>query len=574
MALGCAMEVQTMAETYLVFGPPGTGKTERLSRYVAEAANRYDVRQILVCSYTRAAAEVIAGRVDLPRSNVGTLHSFCYRALGSPQLTVQKESEFNKDFPRWRLSQGKADVDNPYGDDREEITLGDTLLEKLDVLRARMVREELWPIHVRAFARDWRTWKESNNLMDFTDLLEIAWRDCNHAPGNPAVGFVDEAQDCSRLQMALIEKWSRPMTTMILSGDDDQVLYSWCGASADAMLNLAIAEDHKRFLTQSYRVPAAVHDLASRWVRAIKRRQPKHYLPRREVLSTENGELCLGAVVPGELRHVNGTFKYPEPVLHDARQYLDQGKTVMFLASCSYMLEPLKQVLRKESLPFHNPYRRKRIDWNPLTPGSKKKVHPIDRVLAFLRPNKSTWGTEASFWSRHQLHLWMECLSSQGTLKPGAKTAFEDWKDDHTQAELTDVLHWLEPEAMQGFWPFIDQMYENDDPSPALHWWLSRCLTDRKNKLAYPAQVAMRHGGAALIRKPQIILGTIHSVKGGEAEIVYLFPDLSQSGMREWLGSEEGKDNVRRMFYVGMTRARETLVLCQPSSMANVPLCA
>jgi len=52
--------------------------------------------------------------------------------------------------------------------------------------------------------------------------------------------------------------------------------------------------------------------------------------------------------------------------------------------------------------------------------------------------------------------------------------------------------------------------------------------------------------------------------------VVYLFPDLSFAGMNEWLGG--GTAAVRRLFYVGMTRARETLILCEPAGSRSVAL--
>jgi len=52
--------------------------------------------------------------------------------------------------------------------------------------------------------------------------------------------------------------------------------------------------------------------------------------------------------------------------------------------------------------------------------------------------------------------------------------------------------------------------------------------------------------------------------------VVYLFPDLSHAGMIEWIG--RGSAAVRRLFYVGMTRARESLILCQPATSRSVRL--
>ncbi|MDP2857691.1 MAG: hypothetical protein Q8P50_06885 [Bacillota bacterium] len=72
----------------------------------------------------------------------------------------------------------------------------------------------------------------------------------------------------------------------------------------------------------------------------------------------------------------------------------------------------------------------------------------------------------------------------------------------------------------------------------------------------------MCHGADALLRRPLVTVGTIHSVKGGEADVVYLFPDLSYSGMREWVQGPFIRDPLIRMFYVALTRAREVVVLC------------
>ena len=61
-------------------------------------------------------------------------------------------------------------------------------------------------------------------------------------------------------------------------------------------------------------------------------------------------------------------------------------------------------------------------------------------------------------------------------------------------------------------------------------------------------------------------------MKGGEADVVYLFPDVSEAGMLEWIADNKRRDSVVRQFYVGMTRAKETLVVCPPASPLNVGL--
>jgi superfamily I DNA/RNA helicase len=63
-------------------------------------------------------------------------------------------------------------------------------------------------------------------------------------------------------------------------------------------------------------------------------------------------------------------------------------------------------------------------------------------------------------------------------------------------------------------------------------------------------------------------VGTIHSVKGGEADVVYLFPDLSQAGAAQYASMGTARDAVIRQFYVGATRAREKLYVCGPVGRA------
>lgn len=59
-----------------------------------------------------------------------------------------------------------------------------------------------------------------------------------------------------------------------------------------------------------------------------------------------------------------------------------------------------------------------------------------------------------------------------------------------------------------------------------LRWWLDRLLPRKRKQADYPTRVALRRGLNALTDTPQIIVGTGHSVKGGEADIVFMFPDL------------------------------------------------
>ena len=92
-----------------------------------------------------------------------------------------------------------------------------------------------------------------------------------------------------------------------------------------------------------------------------------------------------------------------------------------------------------------------------------------------------------------------------------------------------------------------------------------------QKRAEYPALVANK-GPHALLEPPGVVVGTIHSVKGGQADAVYLFPDISQAGDAQYAHGGRLRDAVIRQFYVGATRARERLYLCGRESSMAIPL--
>ena len=502
-------------------------------------------------SFTRAAAAELVGRdLPIPRDNIGTLHAHCYRALSAPQIAELKIDEWNKEFPQYALSASTQGILDEGAVDQTYRQPADELFAHMSSLRARMLAPDTWPSSVQALAAVWNAWKANNGLLDFTDLLETALRDIRIAPGDPSVLIADEAQDFSKLQLTLIRQWGRHTEYMLVAGDEDQLLYGWCGCTVDAFLKPPVSEGHKRVLRQSYRVPRAVHAVAQRWVETLTVREPKEYLPRDS---------------DGEVRLCNsGHWKAPEPILADAEKYLAQDKTVMFLAACSYMLEPLKSALRKAGMPFHNPYRKKRTDWNPLSRG---ETSTAARMLAFLKPREDVHGEMAGEWTGDELRRWVEIVKSEGLLARGAKAIVKTLAmDAPVTIETIDQL--FEPEAAEQ----MISILSTGTLEQCVRWLEDRLVVAKKKPAEYPVAVLVNQGPRAMFEPPQIILGTIHSVKGGEAEVVYLFPDLSNAGMVEWCGKGEHRDSIIRQMYVGMTRARESLIFCKPASVWHVPM--
>jgi superfamily I DNA/RNA helicase len=403
-------------------------------------------------------------------------------------------------------------------------------------------------VNLGQFERKWTAYKHQRRLLDFCDLIDICLVEVANAPGNPSVIFADEAQDLNIMQLRLIRKWGERASYSVLAFDDDQTMYSFIGAAPNAILDSGIPDDHKIILRQSYRVPRAVHKLAINLIQRVSMRHEKLYFPRP---------------VDGAVHRLSGTYKSPEYfILSSAMKHVERGQTIMFLASCSYMLRPIIQVLRKNAIPFHNPYRKANGLWNPLRFGP----HSASRRILSLLVAHSDYREGHVQWTHADVALWIELLRSHGVLRAGAQDLLRsaDGKQIVSMERLAEIL---EPEALASLLAAFD-----GNRQTLLDWWCALVSPDYRNRIQFPVSVVARHGPQALIEEPQVVVGTIHSVKGGQADVVYLFPDLSRAGGAQYQIAGTPRDSLIRVFYVGATRARDTLYICQPESATAMSL--
>ena len=159
-------------------------------------------------------------------------------------------------------------------------------------------------------------------------------------------------------------------------------------------------------------------------------------------------------------------------------------------------------------------------------------------------------------------------LIAKGIFKHGAKTHLRNKHASQpiTIADLDSVFETAALESLLG-------CFEGDHRT-LLTWWRNRVNGAMQNRIQFPTDVAAARGPQALLERPQVIVGTIHSVKGGEADVVILFPDLSQAGDAAYQRYGPPRDAVIRTFYVGMTRAREALYLADRTSTMAAHLIA
>jgi superfamily I DNA/RNA helicase len=239
------------------------------------------------------------------------------------------------------------------------------------------------------------------------------------------------------------------------------------------------------------------------------------------------------------------------------------GQTVMLLASCSYMLRPIIAVLRKYGIPFHNPYRRSQGFWNPLRIGSKGAC--ASRILSLLVAHPE-YGDNSRQWTYGDLKSWVPWLKPTGILNAGADTRIEN-SATSLEVGIDDLSELFEPAPFHA----LVKAFEGDHRQ-LFDWWRSRVPSLLQKQMRFAEQVLLRSGPSALRESPKVIVGTIHSVKGGEADVVLLFPDLSAKADAAYQRYGPSRDSVIRLFYVGMTRARHALYICQRESSRAVSI--
>ena len=526
-----------------VIGPPGTGKTTFLAKQVKASCEEFGSENIMVTSLTRTAAKELVGRnLPIPDNNVSTLHSFCYRALKSPVIAETQLEGWNLLYPQYELTILKQDKDDLNLSPKK--TLADVLLNAIQLKRSQMINSVSKA--EREFLSLWNDWKFENAYIDFVDMIE---RGLNEVEINDKkVIIADEVQDYSKLEMALVRKWgeSSNVKKFIIAGDSDQLLYEWRGADPDLFRHSWVTSQNRKILKQSYRVSQNVHKAALTWINNIYDREQIEYYPTEKVGEVIRSDITIKSI------KTNNRF------INKVKEYIEKGKEVMILASCGYMLPPILKALKQNGIMFHNPYRTKRGDWNPL---NRQGTAAQDRILSWVISDPQTYRTKEEWrmWTIKDVQIFSEHLKADGVFKKRKKNAFLNISEEEATREITDKIwfEYFQETALHDLWSFEPKRFMN------------LLMDSKKTSYEYPFEIVKNYGFKKLNERPLVKVGTIHSVKGGEADSVFLFPDLSSEAFNNYK-TRRGKNAIIRTFYVGMTRAKEDLILCSPSEFGHV----
>ncbi|MBM4000773.1 MAG: AAA family ATPase [Planctomycetes bacterium] len=298
--LASLTDAQRVAVTHvegpmLVLAGPGSGKTRVVTHRIAHLL-REGVwpSQILALTFTNKAADEMSRRIERMapgrRVWVSTFHRFCARLLREFAPLVGLEANFSIYDADASVDVVKRAIDE--ADVRAKFVTPDRIARRISAAKGDLVSAE----QMAECARDPLTTQVAHvypvyqklllkaNAVDFDDLLvhvATLLRD-NEALRSALDGryrfvLVDEYQDTNAAQFAIVRGLSVDHPNLAVTGDPDQSIYGWRGASIRNILDFESKYPKARVvrLEENFRSSRRIVGVAAHLIAFNKNRKPK-----------------------------------------------------------------------------------------------------------------------------------------------------------------------------------------------------------------------------------------------------------------------------------------------------------
>ncbi|EEI15855.1 ATP-dependent DNA helicase UvrD2 [Corynebacterium lipophiloflavum] len=512
----------------------GTGKTRTITYRIAHLIDQSVVspHKVLAVTFTQRAAGEMRDRLrvlGIGGVQARTFHSAALRQLRYfwPQIAG--------DLP-WRLLDNKfplvgraaraAGLDS--GKDMVRDLLGEIEWAKASVIGAEDYAEKVaatkrtLPADPAKVAQVYRLYEEAKTspegmLLDFDDLLLHVAGALENAPAvaeefrtQYQTFVVDEYQDVTPLQQRVLEGWLGQRDDLTVVGDANQTIYSFTGATPDYLLNFSRTYRHATVvkLQRDYRSTPQVTDLANTVIsratgRAAGTRlelegmRPPGPAPTYASYDDEPTEAREVA------RAIRSLLDAGVPAREIAVLYRINAQSAAFEAALADA-GIVYQVRGGEGF-FHRAEIREAI--NTLVAAARRDDLPDDPV-AIARAAFAPLGLSAQEPEGAQARERWQTLNALVDL-------IEEIVNTHEASTLTDVLRSLRQRAEAKQPPSVDGV-----TLASLH-----------------AAKGLEWDAVFLVGLVENTLPISHAIKAGDAQV----------------------EEERRLFYVGITRAREHL---------------
>lgn len=579
----------------LVTAGAGSGKTRLLTHKVIYLINEKGVKpwEILAITFTNKATNEMKERItsmcDSAKSTlICTFHSLCVRIL---RRDIDKLDGYTKDFSIY----SDSDITKILKEVYDELYISDDKLKKhvefhisnrknknlsysnyLDTLSF----ENDAKIILKAMQKYDEKLK-NNNALDFDDLLIKCYELLTN--NKEVLDFytekfkyilVDEFQDTNKVQYDILKLISSKYKNVFAVGDEDQCIYSWRGANISNILNFTKDfENVKIFkLEQNYRSTKNILELANKLIKSNTSRLDKK-------LWTENSKV--GVI---ENYQASNEVEEAEYIARNIYYLIQNGynsSDIVVLMRINALTRLVEEKLRNYNINYKiyggfKFYERAEVKnliaYLRLFVNSKDNISYL-RIINF--PKRGIGDSFIAKLSEYAESKNMSLLESTLSLTEQDGVLFTKLKDFKSKIELLkEYYENLKPDdfvakvvstfEIKNF--YKDGTEEGFNKIANIDSFIASVqefveLNENASLSEFLQSVSLS-SSEDNDNSDQVVLATIHAVKGLEFKVVFVM------GLEEKLfpisrafNNESDMEEERRLCYVAITRAKERLFL-------------
>ncbi|MFA5998538.1 MAG: UvrD-helicase domain-containing protein [Candidatus Babeliales bacterium] len=610
--------------SFLVIAGAGSGKTRVITARITNLILNHGVEpsSIIALTFTNKAAQEMQHRIEqfLPnlrtKPTIATFHAYCLKLLKKNAALLQ--------------AQPFSVIDSADGQKLLQSIIKDRGLDKLfnpkqllplfsSYKMADTLHQELpvWNMHhAQQFMELYNAYEQQKKLSSYLDFDDLLYKTFHLFESNPQFKqahiqrhrhiLVDEYQDTNLIQHELLKQMTLQNNQIVVDsicavGDEDQSIYSWRGATVKNILefNQEFKNTQTVKLEQNYRSTQQILNIANS---IIKNNVDRNHKQLWSASTEQHQPLLLEC-----LSDLQEAYSIAHLINLIAKK--EKKSSIAILYRTHYQSRIIEEALIKESIAYKiiggiQFYERKEI--KDLLAYLRLLKNPFDRISFFRAINCPLRGLGEKFeetflqtWNENPFSTFQEVASIvincglipmkqiasvQSFVKLFKAESFAKSEVENSSSSSHDVTTMNVTSTLEHFikqTQYISYLQESFDKAEA--------EVKRENVAEFlrAAEYFDEHTAAGLLQflddislmqeqikkddssVDRVSMMTLHSAKGLE------FPTVILVGLEEGIlpsNQSIGQENVqeeRRLFYVGITRACQKLLITH-SKFRNV----
>jgi DNA helicase-2/ATP-dependent DNA helicase PcrA len=598
--------VESKDGALLVLASAGSGKTRVLTERVRHLlVSKTGTHKVLALTFTNKAAEEMQFRLGgvseiRERSFIGTIHKFCLeiiRSKGSAINIPETLHIFEREQDRMEILLETFNNNpllmnhlNKFETDKDKKSLLYDVLSYISQKKKNLfgmagIKGDPHDDELDSLAYDeYNAILSSQNAIDFDDVICIAYRILVERPKIAELYrkmykyvCIDEAQDLNFAQYEFIRALcGEEGRNVLMVGDPNQAIYGFNGSNKAYMTDKFVKDFSAKTirLSENYRSASLVLHAANRLIPKAVDASNAAIKGEFQIFECDN-----------ELKEANLIAeKIAESILRKNHPDIEDEITpesFAVLARTKYVFANLEKALKVKNIPF---YHKKTNDLSDFESdlirlydlGMRILVNPIDKLHFQQICRLLNIGDAGNSNSTSGIDKLASLLDSiiDTDQRDDYKALIECWKRVNTNINafpkaLDSLEKYVNDSSYYTKDNAINRSYIIQDILELRDLWTQYSLqanTESKTLSGFRNQIALGIAPSKSKKNAGVTLGTIHSVKGLEFDIVFVM-GMTDNTFPDYRAVRQGQSALneeRNNAFVALTRSRRLLYLTYP----------